>query len=129
MPELPDHYVSSTQAAAAVVLEYAPLLRQVPRLPTYTQPHVTWDIAPTCDPAFASAMRAVWAPLSLHDPAQFSEAEALLFRYQRMHGLPKLHRLRLDALHRHAPAAWHQREVALLSIVWAPSWATPCSPY
>ena len=49
-------------------------------------------------PAFATFVRAIWSQLDLRNPAQFSEAESLLLRYHRMHGLRKLHRRRLDAM-------------------------------
>lgn len=104
-----EHTLTAAQVAAAMVLAYAPLLRQTPRLPTYAQPAITWDCTPTCAPAFAAHLRATWQRLDLRDPAQFSEAEALLFRYLRMHGLLKLYRVALPAHARAAPGAWHEQ--------------------
>ena len=111
MPDGAEHTYTSEQEAAALVLAYAPLLRQTPRLPTYTQPAITWGLTPACAPAFAAHLRATWHRLDLRDPTQFSEAEALLFRYLRMHGLVKLYRVALPAHARAAPAAWHEQQI------------------
>ena len=109
-----EHVVSAAQDAAQIVLAYAPLLRQTPRLPTYAQPAITWEVTADCDPAFAAHLRATWGRLDLRDPAQFSEGEALLFRYLRMHGVVKLYRLALPAHARTAPEAWHVSQIQQL---------------
>jgi hypothetical protein len=114
MPDASDQNITMAQAAAALVLAYAPLLRKTLRLPAYPQPAITWRCAPSCNPAFAAFLRTTWARLDLRDQAQFSEGEALLFRYLRMHGLRKLYHLGLPAHARHAPEDWHAEQVSYL---------------
>ena len=103
--------VSATQAATATVLEYAPHLRTGPRLPLYRQPAISWQVAPTCDPAFAAYLKAIWSRLDLSDRTQFSEAEALCLRYLRMHGLVKLYRAGMTPRSRRAPFDWHEPHI------------------
>jgi hypothetical protein len=110
MPDASDQKITAAQAAAALVLETAPLLRSAYRLPTYPKPALTWQLSSRCDPAFVAGLRAAWDRLDLRDPAQFSEAEALIFRYVRMHGIRKLYRLRLPGGARYASDAWHQQQ-------------------
>jgi hypothetical protein len=114
MPDTPDENVTAAQSAAAMVLRYAPLLRKAIRLPTYPHPAITWKPTPHCDPAFVAMLRVTWDRLDLRDTAQFSEAEALLFRYHRMHGLRKLYQLGWPPLARHAPNDWHTTQVQYL---------------
>jgi hypothetical protein len=103
---------TAAQAAAALVLGLAPLVRGRALLPTYTQPAITWHVTPACDPAFAAAMRAVWARLDLRNRQQFSEAEALVLRAMRMHGLGTLYQWSLSAADRLQPAGWHRQRAA-----------------
>jgi hypothetical protein len=116
MSDFPDHLTTTADEAAALVLRYAPLVRRSLRLPAYAKPQVRWDIRPACDPAFAADVRAIWDRLDLRDPHQFSEGEALVLRYHRMHGLGKLSRLGRSVVDRHAPAevqAGQLREMAV----------------
>ena len=55
-------------------------------------------------------MRAAWARVDLRNRQQFSEAEALVFRYMRMHGYGKLYRLGLSAAARLHPEEWHVQQ-------------------
>ena len=118
MPEQERPYAEQgftmAQSAAAMVLALAPLVRGQALLPNYAQPLLTWKPTPACDPAWAACIRSAWSRLDLRNPQQFSDAEALIFRYVRMHGLGKLYRLGLTAETRLAPAAWHVRQVKQL---------------
>jgi hypothetical protein len=83
--------VLMAELSTKAVLSYAPLLRQGPRLPRYTQPDVQWQQAPMCDPTFVAAMRQAWTRLDLQDRTQFSADECLLLQFQRMHGLRRVY--------------------------------------
>ena len=100
--------------ADRLVAQFAPLLKGGLRLPNYKRPEVTWQVTPACHPDFAAGIRAAWARLDLNDRTQFSEEEALVLRYQRLHGFAHLYRKAVSGPALLRPAAEQQEEAQLL---------------
>jgi len=98
---------TSEALALAMVARYAPLL-QGARLPAYTHPAITLQMAPACHPEFAARMKALCAQLDLTNRTAVSDEACRLSRYHRFYGTPKLYRMGLSGQQTASSCRLHQ---------------------